>query len=140
MADILTGNEFLRMQNDAVNRVRQMQQRADSFTKPSAPSTAAAAPETHSHDVPHREPGPGLHPHVPPPRTGNANAPLPAPQEKQQGGGLLGGLLGGDGIGGILKNLFSGETDKLIVMGLILILSKEKGNQRLIMALVYILL
>lgn len=149
MADIVTGNEFLRMQNDAINRVRQMQQRADSFIPP-APQRAA--PPAQQKAKP------------PAPLAGQASksaAPLSANGQHHQhavqgpqnnpggmlsgllggGSGMLGGLLGGkNGIGGILDNIFNGETDKLLILGMVWLLSKENADQMLIMALLYILM
>ncbi len=137
MADTIAGNEFLRMQNDAINRVRQMQRRADSFVAPKAPEQAAA-PVIQQPAQPQRaqqsqQSQQSQRPQRP---TGNT-----VQQAAPQTGGMLAGLSGGNSpISGILDSLFNGETDKLLILGLIWLLSKEKGDQMLIMALIYILM
>lgn len=146
MADIVTGNEFLRMQNDAVNRVKQMQQRADSFVKPAGPSMHTGrqtVPATHRPEPAHH--GGTVHPAP----AGTQYPQTPAHQQHGSssggsGGGLLSGLFGGGGgnspISGILDSIFNGETDKLLILGMIWLLSKENADQMLIMALFYILM
>lgn len=147
MADIVTGNEFLRMQNDAVNRVRQMQQRADSYVKP-APPPHRDIPAHPPEEVHPRHQAETLHHHENTPHS-KPTGPASASSMESGSGGLLGSLLGGGGgllggggssITGILDSLFNGETDKLLILGLIWLLSKEKADQMLIMALFYILM
>lgn len=133
MADIVTGNEFLRMQTDAVNRVKQMQRRADSFV---ASPPAGETPRQEDH------PSPPHHESRPKPFDHHQNVhsmPAPAVREHHvEPMQLLGG--GNNPITGILESLFGGESDKLLVLGLIWLLSKEKADQMLIMALFYILM
>lgn len=147
MADVLAGNEFLRMQNEAMSRVRQMQQRADSF----AQQTPFNTPHLDGASV-QRNNQVQASPSLPAKASPNGHPTSPRSLQSQgkeqplssllgMGKGLLGSILGeGNPISGLLGSLFGGESDKLLIMGMIYLLSKESGDQMLIMALFYILM
>lgn len=116
MADFYSDKDI----NDAINRVRQMQRRADSYipnSRPQAPQMKQKpepAPEKVNHQKEHTSHTPSM-----------KNSPTKASSNP---------------ITSLISSIFSGDSDKLLIMGLILLLSKEQGDQMLIMALLYILL
>lgn len=136
MAD-MTREEFERMQNDAIRRVKNMQQRASSRIPPMpdyvrplrgaiTEKTPAATPHeqnfvpTHSAQIPHESN------HVPAPPAKPAS---PKP--------LSGGL-------GFLDKLnlksFEMDPDRALVLMMMALLGKETADETLMLALLYIML
>lgn len=115
---------FEQMENDAINQMRQMHSRSTNtfMTKEeykqahSRQNGMKNSSENSRDELAHREQNTQHQPRV-------------VSHQKNDGG-----------IMSVLSSLFDGDTDKLLIMGLILILSKEKADQKLIMALLYILL
>lgn len=115
MADFYSDKDI----NDALNRVRQMQRRADSYVPHSKPEVASKKPpqtlpqemRQHAEHTSHTQ--------------SMKNSPTKASSNP---------------ISSLISSIFSGDSDKLLIMGLILLLSKEQGDQMLIMALLYILM
>ena len=136
MAD-MTREEFERMQNDAIRRVKNMQQRASSRIPPMpdyvrplrgaiTEKTPAATPHeqnfvpTHSAQIPHESN------HVPAPPA------KPAPPKPLSGGlGFLDKLN--------LKS-FEMDPDRALVLMMMALLGKETADETLMLALLYIML
>ncbi len=156
-SSLYSSHDVERMQQDAVKRVREMQERSrralsqqveyPSFVRPDPvrePEPATASPvqgpglsvpvlEPVAEEVP---PPPSSHTHGPSESSGHTSSPL---------GGLLGGLsgfLGGDGSGPVSRVMeaLNLDNDKLLILMLLLILLNNHADRKLILALCYVLL
>ncbi len=107
------------MQQDAMARVREMQRRADETLRRSNPPPPASTVE---------RPTPTPQPPLPPPA--EIPTPAPAPLPDLLGGGKLNQLLAATGM----------DRDRLILLGLLLILWNDNADKKLLLALVYLLL
>ncbi len=107
------------MQQDAMERVREMQRRADETLRRSNPPPPASTVE---------RPTPTPQPPLPPPA--EIPTPAPAPLPDLLGGGKLNQLLAATGM----------DRDRLILLGLLLILWNDNADKKLLLALVYLLL
>lgn len=112
------------MENDAINRMRQMHSRSNNTFM-----TKQEYERSHGGQNTVKEACDSREKSEEPPKAEQGHCPRVV-HHQQQNGGLM----------STLSSLFSVDSDKLLIMGLILILSREKADQMLIMALVYILL
>lgn len=138
-----TDGELLRMQQDAIARVKEMQERAKAnvTAQEGWQGTGAAAPGEEPAAAPT---GPSQETAAPP--TGQAGPSGPPPGARRESGpappppsGLLGGLLGGrpSSLSGIVSALGS---DRLLLLALLFLLLREEEDPVLILALCYLLL
>lgn len=150
MAD-MTREEFERMQNDAIRRVKNMQQRASSRIPPMpdyvrplrgaiAEKTPATPPHepnfvpTHSAQIPHEQNHVPAHSAQIPHESNHVPAPpaKPAPPKPLSGGlGFLDKLN--------LKS-FEMDPDRALVLMMMALLGKETADETLMLALLYIML
>ena len=137
MAD-MTREEFERMQNDAIRRVKNMQQRASSRIPPMpdyvrplrgaiTEKTPAATPHESNHVPANSAQIPHESNHVPAPPAKSA------PTSKPLSGGL-----------GFLDKLnlksFEMDPDRALVLMMMALLGKETADETLMLALLYIML
>lgn len=151
-----SSREIDRMQRDAMERVKEMQERSRRAVSGDPPEQTAvqsqpAYPQFMKRPEAPREASPSPSPSPPP--TPQPQAAQAAPPSENKGG-LLGGLFGGGNPLGSLGSLFTGgangpitrvmdalgiDNDKIIILALIFILINNQADKKLILALCYIL-
>lgn len=108
-------NEMRRMQQDAVRRVQEMQNRARQAVDPSRigkdSGSGQASPANRENQPPHS----------------SQETPVPASQ------------LQGKGMSGILDTLMQ-DSERTLILVLILLLSSEKADMELLLALMYLII
>ncbi len=126
----MTREEFERMQNDAIRRVKNMQQRAAShlppmpdYVRPLRGAITESFPEAVSN-----EPEPL---HTPPPKSASPPKFAPPPKTISSGLGFLDKLN--------LKS-FEMDSDRALVLMMMALLGKETADETLMLALLYIML
>ena len=113
-------DELATMQKDAMERVREMQRRADETLRRSNQAMPPAAPPVQPPPEPSQEPPKPKPPPLPPP-----SVELPTASTNK-----LGNILSAAGM----------DSDRLIILGLLLILWNDGADQLLLLALLYLLL
>lgn len=143
-----TTNEILAMQRDAVERVREMQRRANSHVARSenGQSSAANSPPNGGKDpltAQSKRPGTnysskqissGSTAHPTPPAEQSQRKPPPKPSRPHKPSVILPG-----GLQNILNSIGIGE-DKAVVLAVIVILLSQNADQSLILALLYLIM
>ena len=134
-----TDGELLRMQQDAIARVKEMQERARASVTAQEGWTGSPPPSqegTGEKEPPAPEPKPA----DPPGEKAAAPAPAPAPSPgREEAASPLEGLLGG------ARSPFRGLVqllggDRLLILGLLVLLLGEETEPPLLLALFYLLL
>ncbi len=126
-----SSGEMLRMQQDAIRRVQEMQRRSqERVRQPTTPPIGTPPMQ----DIANGQTNQAPPPPVPPPTT-------PTPPSNGLGG-LLSSLLGkkGDGDETGLLAQFGIDEEQALILALLLILLREGADHKLILALCYILL
>lgn len=132
-------NDLLRMQQEAIHRVRMMQQRAQQTVGSESgsghmhrdtPTAAAPNPGRPAHPRPPRDPRPG------PPR----ERPRYAAKPQQNPIAALFGRSHGQGEDSLLGALFDGDSERTMLIVLLMILIDDRSDLSLILALLYLIL
>ncbi len=119
-----SSKEMAAMQKDAMERVREMQRRADESLRRSNPPPSSPPPS----------------PPAPAPMVENPTYPEPLPQLLSPEPSLnLPNLLSNGKLGNILSAAGI-DQDRLILLGLLLVLWNDSADRKLLLALVYLLL
>lgn len=116
MSSRYSGDELASMQKDAMERVREMQRRADETLRR---SNASLVP-------PPAQPVQEIPPSCPP----EAPPPIPQPTISAPPAGKLGNILSAAGI----------DQDRIVILALLLILYNDGADQLLLLALLYLFL
>ncbi len=119
--------DMQRLQQDAIRRAREMQARAQSYVAPSPP--AAAPPVNPVHSQPREQSRPEQARHIPPTEPRHTPQHEPPPDSKN----ILSPL--GDIWEGLTK-----DSERTLILVLILLLMEEKSNPEVIFALMYLIL
>ncbi|MBR5272067.1 MAG: hypothetical protein IKU25_01545 [Clostridia bacterium] len=147
MADNIGYNDMMRMQSEAVQRVREMQRRAQNAVQKANAQRTSRAPEqpenkgeTFKRSAPplsnhtakstalpldYLSNQPPLAPHVEKPVEQSAQPQQPREEKRRPSSSLP---------------IFSGDVDRLLVVILILLLSQEEADELLLMALGYLIM
>lgn len=122
-------NDFNRMQQEAIERVREMQKRARYSVERSNEELFSRSEEVPSRPEPPKE-------KIKPPVKPRAHAPPVRPPRSNP----LEGLLSGKGFN--LQSIlgFNLESDHLLILGLLFLLYTDSGDRLLMLALLYIML
>lgn len=139
-----SSGEMLRMQQDAIQRVREMQRRSnEKISQEAPPAPANATPQGHSQPPSPAPPPPAQHREAPHPRAGHST---PAQGHSPPAGfpfNLLQSLFPSsqqqNTQPGLLARLGIDEEQAFLLL-LILMLLREGADQKLILALCYLLL
>lgn len=115
MADYFSENEI----QNAMNRVNQMRKKADYYLTEDISTKQGGKAGTKQEGQKRQT--------APPP------APVKQPQQHQA-------VPKSQSPFGFLSSLFGGDTDKMLILGLIMLLSREGADQMLLFALLYILM
>jgi hypothetical protein len=119
--------DMQRLQQDAIRRAREMQARAQSYVAPPPPAAAPANP-SHSQN---REPAkPEQARHIPPAEPRHTPRHEPPPPEPNPPLNPLGNIFEG-----LMK-----DSERTLILVLILLLVEEKSNPEVIFALMYLIL
>lgn len=134
MADNMNNTEMQRLQQDAIRRAREMQARAQ---RPISSQNSSAQRSVPVQSRPPAPPSPGFAPARHTPEGHNVpHSPAPKPESSpapEPGKGLL------NPVGDIFEALLA-DSERTLILVLILLLSEEKADTGVIFALMYLVL
>ncbi|MGI6261333.1 MAG: hypothetical protein ACOYJR_05780 [Acutalibacteraceae bacterium] len=147
-------NDLLRMQQEAIRRVRMMQQRAQQSVEsesggehvrrdtPAAAAPRNVPPAERAHPAAAPNPGRPAHPH--PQRNPRPDPPRERPRyaakPQQNPIAALFGRSHGKGEDSLLGALFDGDSERTMLIVLLMILIDDQSDLSLILALLYLIL
>ncbi len=144
---IMNENEFMRQQQDAVERMREMSSRAapigtnqpmppvPPFVRVQQNRGGGRTQQSYQHNA---EPQPDRRRGAQKAVQNSRPAEKPAAPKAMQNSGQSGGLFGGLNLP--FLDMLSNEGDISLIIGLLLILMSEKADKKLLFALIYILM
>lgn len=125
--------DMQRLQQDAIRRAREMQSRAQSSAPPLNVPSSRAAP-VQNRPAPPAAPPPERH--TPPPQERHVPSDTPAPRHTPAQGLMKGPL---NPIGDIFGSLMA-DSERTLILVLIILLVEEKADTGVIFALMYLVL